>query len=82
MMLDEKDIKKIAFQLGSDVPFFLNPKPSFASSRGEVLKEINFKIDFPILIVNPGIHVSTKWAFENLIFKKKKFFFRRNNRKS
>ncbi len=71
--VDEKDIKKMALQLGSDVPFFLNPKPSFASFRGEVLKEINFKIGFPILIVNPGIHVSTKWAFESLRLKERKF---------
>ena len=71
--INENDLRKIALQLGSDVPFFLNPKPSFASSRGEILKEIDFKIDSPVLIVNPGIHVSTKWAFENLKLKEKKF---------
>lgn len=71
--INENDLRKFALQLGSDVPFFLNPKPSFASSRGEILKEIDFKIDSPVLIVNPGIHVSTKWAFENLKLKEKKF---------
>ena len=25
-----------------------------------------FKIDYDILIVNPNLHVSTKWAFEKL----------------
>ena len=67
------NLRKIALQLGSDVPFFINPKPSIASSRGEILNEINFKINFPILIVNPGIHVSTKWAFENLKVKQPEF---------
>jgi len=64
--IDNNIIKEIALKLGSDVPFFLNPKPSFATSRGEILKETNLKINLPILIVNPGIHISTKWAFENL----------------
>ena len=71
--IDENKLRKIALQLGSDVPFFINPKPSIASSRGEILNEINFKINFPILIVNPGIHVSTKWAFENLKVKQPEF---------
>ncbi len=61
--LSEDVLRNLALQLGSDVPFFLNPVPSFASSRGEVLSPVDFKIDKPILIVNPGIHLSTKWAF-------------------
>ncbi len=55
------------------MPFFLNPKPSFATSRGEILQLIDFKINLPILIVNPGIHISTRWAFENLILNKQNF---------
>ncbi len=66
LKIEIDDLKKLALQLGSDVPFFLNPKPSLASSRGEILKVIELKINFPILIVNPGIHISTKWAFDNL----------------
>ncbi|MFO7445253.1 MAG: 4-(cytidine 5'-diphospho)-2-C-methyl-D-erythritol kinase [Ignavibacteriaceae bacterium] len=56
----------LAGKLGSDAPFFLRNKPSFASSRGEVLREIDFNIPYPILLVNPGIHISTKWAYENI----------------
>ena len=37
--------------------------PSFAESRGEVLIQINFLLGKYLLIVNPGIHVATKWAF-------------------
>ncbi len=53
----------VALKLGSDVPYFLNPVPAFAESRGEKISPVNLKIDKPILIVNPGIHISTKWAF-------------------
>ena len=53
----------LALQLGSDVPYFLNPVTSYAESRGEKLFPLNFSIGYPILIVNPGIHIETKWAF-------------------
>ena len=62
--IPQNDLLQIALQLGSDVPFFLNPIPSFAESRGEILTPINIKINKYILIVNPGIHIATKWAFE------------------
>jgi len=58
-------LKQLALKIGSDVPFFLNPRPHFGSSRGEVLIPLNFSLGKPLLIVNPGIHVSTKWAYEH-----------------
>jgi 4-diphosphocytidyl-2-C-methyl-D-erythritol kinase len=60
----------LALKIGSDVPFFLNPLPTFAESRGEIFKPISFEINYPILIVNPGINISTKWAFNNITFRK------------
>lgn len=64
--LSRKKMMELSLKLGSDVPFFIDPKPSLAKGRGEVLKVIPLKIDLPILIINPGIHISTKWAFENI----------------
>ncbi len=61
--LSQKNILDLAIKLGSDVPYFLNPVPSFAESRGEKLFPINFRIKKYLLIVNPGIHIATKWAF-------------------
>jgi len=65
--LPNKKLLELALTLGSDVPFFLNPVPSFATSRGEILNEIPLKLKGYLLLVNPGIHISTKWAFENCI---------------
>ena len=65
--LDSVVLNKLALSLGSDVPFFLNPFPSFGSSRGEILEQIDFKIKESILLVNPGIYVSTKWAYEKIV---------------
>ena len=58
-----KHIFEIALKLGSDVPYFLNPVAAYAESRGEVIIPINFKLDNYLLVVNPGIHIATKWAF-------------------
>ncbi len=61
--IDNNQLAELAIKLGSDVPYFLNPDPSYAESRGEVLTPINFKLNRYLLIVNPGIHIATKWAF-------------------
>lgn len=63
LSIPENVLKDITLSLGSDVPFFINPVPSFAESRGEILTPINLKINKHLLVVNPGIHISTKWAF-------------------
>lgn len=57
---------EIALQLGSDVPFFVKSKPAVGYSRGEILTQSNIIIDKIILIVNPGINISTKEAFYNI----------------
>ena len=59
-------LNDFALRLGSDVPFFLNPVPSYASSRGEILSPIDLEITKSILLVNRGIHISTKWAYQNI----------------
>jgi 4-diphosphocytidyl-2-C-methyl-D-erythritol kinase len=56
-----------ALQLGSDCPFFIINTPSFATGRGELLQPIPVDLSFyKIVIVNPGIHVNTGWAFSQL----------------
>lgn len=56
-----------ALQLGSDCPFFILNKPCIAKGRGEILKEISLDISaYKIVIINPGIHISTAKAFQNI----------------
>ncbi|HCY77590.1 MAG TPA: 4-(cytidine 5'-diphospho)-2-C-methyl-D-erythritol kinase [Ignavibacteriales bacterium] len=61
--IDKYTLLELSLRLGSDVPYFLNPVPAFAESRGEKIIPLNFPIEKYILIVNPAIHISTKWAF-------------------
>ncbi|MGE5351796.1 MAG: 4-(cytidine 5'-diphospho)-2-C-methyl-D-erythritol kinase [Acidobacteriota bacterium] len=59
-------LREFALTLGSDVPFFIKPRSAFAQGRGEVLTMLNLDIPYPVLIVNPGIHISTKEAYQNV----------------
>jgi len=61
-----KLLLSIALKIGSDVPFFINPVPCFAYSRGEKMRGVQLLLSEPILVVNPGIHISTKWAFDQI----------------
>lgn len=55
-------------QLGSDCPFFLHNRPCYASGRGEKLDDIALDLSqYAFLVVNPGIHINTGWAFSNII---------------
>ncbi len=64
--IKEEKLLDLALELGSDVPFFIKSKPSIGSSRGEILQLSNNYIEKPIVIINPGIHISTKEAFTNI----------------
>ena len=68
-----EELKSFALELGSDVPLFLCNYPTIGKSRGELLEKTELKIDYPILLVNPGIHISTKEAFSNIIPKQNLF---------
>lgn len=56
-----------ALQLGSDCPFFILNKPCYATSRGEMLQAIDLDLStYSFIIVNPGIHINTAWAFQQI----------------
>jgi len=64
--LSYQDLSELALELGSDVPYFLNPVPSYAESRGEKLSQLNLEFPYPILIVNSRIKIDTAWAFKKI----------------
>jgi 4-diphosphocytidyl-2-C-methyl-D-erythritol kinase len=63
-------LELVAAQLGSDVPFFLQPKPALGLGRGERIEPLDF---FPalhgafVLLIHPGFGVSTAWAYQQLV---------------
>lgn len=57
-------LRETALQLGSDCPFFLDPVPSLASGRGEILEPIKVPLQgYKVWLVHPGLHISTAAAF-------------------
>lgn len=64
--IKHEEMLQLALELGSDVPFFIKAKPAIGRSRGEQLEQLDFYIEEPILIVNPGINISTKEAFSSI----------------
>lgn len=68
-----EDLSDMALTLGSDVPFFIKAQAAVGKFRGEILDYSKLQIEKPILIVNPGIHISTKEVFSNIDPKESKF---------
>ncbi len=67
LRLCNNDLKAMADELGSDCAFFLENRPCFASGRGEILTPIHPALSgLYILIVKPGVAVSTAWAYDHV----------------
>ncbi|MFZ1528757.1 MAG: 4-(cytidine 5'-diphospho)-2-C-methyl-D-erythritol kinase [Ferruginibacter sp.] len=67
LSVSAEKMQQYALHLGSDCPFFLVNRPAMATGRGEILKPVEVELSlYKLLIVNPGIHVNTGWAFEQL----------------
>jgi 4-diphosphocytidyl-2-C-methyl-D-erythritol kinase len=65
--LSTEKLLDYSLQLGSDCPFFIVNKPCIATGRGEFLEVIPLDLSaYKFLIVNPGIQISTAWAFSKL----------------
>ena len=59
-------LKRLAARLGSDVPFFLRPRTSLCRGRGEKISPLPALPPLPAVLVNPGIPLSTRWAYEQV----------------
>lgn len=62
---DIESLKKIAFEIGSDVPFFIENKVARVSGKGETIKEIESKFESTLLLIKPDFGISTKIAYDN-----------------
>lgn len=69
--LSDLKLETYSLKLGSDCPFFIKNKPAIASGRGEMLKPIDLDLSgYYLAIHNPGIHISTKDAYDGISPKK------------
>jgi 4-diphosphocytidyl-2-C-methyl-D-erythritol kinase len=56
----------LASELGSDVPFFLTGGTALALGRGTELYTLPDIAQGPVLLISPGVHVSTPAAYQSL----------------
>lgn len=67
LQLSKDKLKQLASELGSDCPFFVEGLPQIAQGRGEVLSTIQLDLsNFFLVLLNPGIHVGTKEAYDGV----------------
>jgi 4-diphosphocytidyl-2-C-methyl-D-erythritol kinase len=66
LKLKNNRLRKIATEIGSDIPFFVEGGTAYATGRGEILQHFDLDIPFWIVLVTPPRHVSTAWAYQSL----------------
>jgi 4-diphosphocytidyl-2-C-methyl-D-erythritol kinase len=67
--LGQEELAALAAQLGSDVPFFLQPQAALATGRGEKIQPLgSFSAlkNCAALLIHPGFGISTAWAYQSL----------------
>ncbi|OGW37742.1 MAG: 4-(cytidine 5'-diphospho)-2-C-methyl-D-erythritol kinase [Nitrospirae bacterium RBG_13_39_12] len=63
--LNNRELSTIGRKIGSDVPFFLNSSFALVEGRGERVVPLKHnKSAIVLLLVKPGMSVSTAWAYE------------------
>jgi 4-diphosphocytidyl-2-C-methyl-D-erythritol kinase len=68
LSLSTDDMRTISAGIGSDCPFFIECQPAFASGKGDILTPLgNILHGHYIVLVNPGILISTKEAYDRCI---------------
>ncbi len=59
-------LARLGAELGSDVPFFLGPGLALATGRGERLQPLAPWPPHWLVVANPGVSVSTAWAYREV----------------
>jgi len=60
------ELLETALQIGSDLPFFFSEGQVMVSGRGEILQKTQFPVDYYLVLVNPGIPISTPESYAAL----------------
>ncbi len=64
--LSRDDLLPMAKTIGADVPFFLSAPRAMGIGRGDELQTLPIKSKFYVILLNPGLHISTQWVYKNL----------------
>ena len=66
-LLDDSQMHSVASKIGADVPFFLNPVPTWAKGIGNEFEVLEKKTSpLYLVLANPGFPVSVRWSYGKL----------------
>lgn len=60
-----EELANIASKIGSDNPYCIYQRPMIMTGRGEILENVDFRLNDDILLIKPSFGISTKQAFES-----------------
>ncbi|SYZ74165.1 4-diphosphocytidyl-2-C-methyl-D-erythritol kinase [Candidatus Zixiibacteriota bacterium] len=66
LSLTVPEMRHLALEIGSDIPFFFSSGQAEITGRGEVIKEITLPTDYYILLITPPLHISTADSYRLL----------------
>jgi len=64
LKLAQKKLIEFGTEIGSDVPFFIVGKTALVEGIGDKIKPLRKSQSINIVLINPGIKVSTSWAYK------------------
>jgi 4-diphosphocytidyl-2-C-methyl-D-erythritol kinase len=60
------ELLRMGLEVGADVPFFVYGRPAIVTGVGEILEPYPHRLPYHVLLVFPGIRVSTAEVYKNL----------------
>jgi len=64
--LSNDELTELSLQVGADVPFFIHGGTQLGEGIGDQLTLLDIEFPQSILVIIPGMHISTKWAYSRL----------------
>ena len=62
--ISKQNLHDLAFELGCDIPFFINGGIQISEGKGEKLTKLDLDLtEYFMLLIHPTFNVSTKWAY-------------------
>ena len=66
--LSNLELQEYSLLLGADCPFFIDNRPKLVEGIGEKMISVDLDLsEFEIRLINPGIHISTKEAYNRVL---------------
>ncbi len=64
--LSPADMARLGLRIGSDLPFFFSGGQALVTGRGEQIEETDYPTNYHLVLVNPGLAISTAASYAGL----------------